>query len=87
MKLFVVLEQLCAIQLFQWDPRQSRLAICTANTRVYLWSPAGCVSVQVPMEGKAPNFCHQVCVAVDTANVAGFFSGDVQPDCFKMFPE
>lgn len=51
MKLFVVLEQLCAIQLFQWDPRQSRLAICTANTRVYLWSPAGCVSVQVPMEG------------------------------------
>ncbi|XP_048374980.1 WD repeat-containing protein WRAP73 isoform X2 [Sphaerodactylus townsendi] len=51
MKLFVVLEQLCTVQLFQWDPQQSRLAICTANSRVYLWSPAGCVSVQVPMEG------------------------------------
>ncbi|XP_033012325.1 WD repeat-containing protein WRAP73 isoform X2 [Lacerta agilis] len=51
MKLFVILEQLCPIQLFQWDPRQSRLAICTGNSRVYLWSPAGCVSVQVPVEG------------------------------------
>ncbi|XP_053256605.1 WD repeat-containing protein WRAP73 isoform X2 [Podarcis raffonei] len=51
MKLFVILEQLCPVQLFQWDPRQSRLAICTGNSRVYLWSPAGCVSVQVPVEG------------------------------------
>ncbi|KAL8198506.1 UNVERIFIED_CONTAM: WD repeat-containing protein wrap73 [Gekko kuhli] len=51
MKLFVVLEQLCAVQLFQWDPCRSRLAICTANSRVYLWSSAGCVSVQIPMEG------------------------------------
>ncbi|CAI5782771.1 repeat-containing WRAP73 [Podarcis lilfordi] len=51
MKLFVILEQLCPIQLFQWDPRQPRLAICTGNSRVYLWSPAGCVSVQVPVEG------------------------------------
>ncbi|KAM7139263.1 WD repeat-containing protein WRAP73 [Macrochelys suwanniensis] len=51
LKLFVVLEQLYAVQLFQWDPRQPRLAICTGNSKVYLWSPAGCVSVQVPMEG------------------------------------
>ncbi|KAJ7306461.1 hypothetical protein JRQ81_009815 [Phrynocephalus forsythii] len=51
MKLFVVLEHLCPVQLFQWDPRQSRLAICTGNSRAYLWSPGGCVSVQVPMEG------------------------------------
>ncbi|XP_074883230.1 WD repeat-containing protein WRAP73 isoform X3 [Buteo buteo] len=51
LKLFVVLEQLCAIQSFQWDPRQPRLAVCTGNSKVYLWSPAGCVSVQVPMEG------------------------------------
>uniref|UniRef100_A0A8D0F9F8 WD repeat containing, antisense to TP73 n=1 Tax=Strix occidentalis caurina TaxID=311401 RepID=A0A8D0F9F8_STROC len=53
LKLFVVLEQLCAVQSFQWDPRQPRLAVCTGNSKVYLWSPAGCVSVQVPMEGKA----------------------------------
>ncbi|XP_077167214.1 WD repeat-containing protein WRAP73 isoform X2 [Paroedura picta] len=51
MKLFVVLEQLCAVQQFQWDPCRSRLAVCTANSRVYLWSLAGCVSVQIPVEG------------------------------------
>ncbi|NWH71615.1 WRP73 protein, partial [Piaya cayana] len=51
LKLSVVLEQLCAIQAFQWDPRQPRLALCTGNSKVYVWSPAGCVSVQVPMEG------------------------------------
>ncbi|XP_006016278.1 WD repeat-containing protein WRAP73 isoform X1 [Alligator sinensis] len=51
LKLFVVLEQLCTVNSFQWDPRQPRLAICTGNSKVYLWSPAGCVSVQVPMEG------------------------------------
>uniref|UniRef100_A0A8D0BQ76 WD repeat containing, antisense to TP73 n=1 Tax=Salvator merianae TaxID=96440 RepID=A0A8D0BQ76_SALMN len=51
MKLFAVLEQLCAVQLFQWDPRRPRVAICTGNSRMYLWSPAGCVSVQVPSEG------------------------------------
>uniref|UniRef100_K7F8R3 WD repeat containing, antisense to TP73 n=1 Tax=Pelodiscus sinensis TaxID=13735 RepID=K7F8R3_PELSI len=51
LKLFVVLEQLYAVQFFQWDPCQPRLAICTGNSKVYLWSPAGCVSVQVPMEG------------------------------------
>ncbi|KAM7084177.1 LOW QUALITY PROTEIN: WD repeat-containing protein WRAP73 [Ciconia maguari] len=45
LKLFVVLEQLCAIQSFQWDPRQPRLAVCTGNSKVFLWSPAGCVSV------------------------------------------
>lgn len=53
LKLFVVLEQLCSVQSFQWDPRQPRLAVCTGNSKVYLWSPAGCVAVQVPLEGKA----------------------------------
>ncbi|XP_071431995.1 WD repeat-containing protein WRAP73 isoform X1 [Pithys albifrons albifrons] len=51
LKLLVVLEQLCTIQCFQWDPRRPRLALCTGNSRVYLWSPAGCVAVQVPGEG------------------------------------
>lgn len=40
------------VRSFQWDPRQPRLAICTGGSKVYLWSPAGCVSVQVPGEGK-----------------------------------
>ncbi|XP_064423832.1 WD repeat-containing protein WRAP73 isoform X2 [Latimeria chalumnae] len=51
MKLFVILEQTLAVRCFQWDPCQARLAICTGNSKVYLWSPAGCVSVQVPVEG------------------------------------
>uniref|UniRef100_A0A8D1CQN1 WD repeat containing, antisense to TP73 n=1 Tax=Sus scrofa TaxID=9823 RepID=A0A8D1CQN1_PIG len=51
LRLFVVLEQLSAVRSFRWDPRQPRLAICTGGSQVYLWSPAGCVSVQVPGEG------------------------------------
>lgn len=52
LRLFVVLEQLCPVRSFQWDPQQARLAICTGGSKVYLWSPAGCMSVQVPGEGK-----------------------------------
>ncbi|XP_032251058.1 WD repeat-containing protein WRAP73 isoform X2 [Phoca vitulina] len=51
LRLFVVLEQLSPVRAFQWDPQQPRLALCTGGSRVYLWSPAGCVSVQVPGEG------------------------------------
>nr|XP_033777660.1 WD repeat-containing protein WRAP73 isoform X5 [Geotrypetes seraphini] len=50
MKLFVVLEQVMEVRFFQWDPRQSRLAICTGSSKVYLWSPTGSVSVQVPTQ-------------------------------------
>ena len=52
LRLFVVLEQLGPVRTFQWDPQQPRLAICTGGSKVYLWSPAGCVSVQVPGEGE-----------------------------------
>ncbi|XP_032094703.1 WD repeat-containing protein WRAP73 [Thamnophis elegans] len=51
MKLCVVLEHLGPIQHFQWDPKESRLALCTGNAKIYLWSAAGCTSVQIPMEG------------------------------------
>ncbi|XP_025712915.1 WD repeat-containing protein WRAP73 isoform X2 [Callorhinus ursinus] len=51
LRLFVVLEQLSPVRSFQWDPQQPRLAICTGGSKVYLWSPAGCLSVQVPGEG------------------------------------
>ncbi|XP_058575341.1 WD repeat-containing protein WRAP73 isoform X2 [Neofelis nebulosa] len=51
LRLFAVLEQLCPVRSFQWDPQQPRLAICTGGGKVYLWAPAGCVSVQVPGEG------------------------------------
>uniref|UniRef100_A0A4W3HCS8 WD repeat containing, antisense to TP73 n=2 Tax=Callorhinchus milii TaxID=7868 RepID=A0A4W3HCS8_CALMI len=48
---FVVLEQVSAVRSFQWDPCRARLAICTGSNKVYLWSPSGCLSVQVPIEG------------------------------------
>lgn len=51
LRLLAVLEQLCTVRAFQWGPQQPRLAICTGGSKVYLWSPAGCVSVQVPGEG------------------------------------
>lgn len=51
MSLEAVLEHRSAVRCFQWDPRKPRLALCTGNTKLYLWSPAGCVSVQVPTEG------------------------------------
>ncbi|XP_004607262.1 WD repeat-containing protein WRAP73 [Sorex araneus] len=51
LRLLAVLEQLAPVRSFLWDPRQPRLAVCTGGARVYLWSPAGCVSVQVPGEG------------------------------------
>lgn len=51
MKLFAVLEQSSAVRSFVWHPVQPRLAVCTGNSRVYLWSPTGSVSVQVPVEG------------------------------------
>lgn len=57
LRLFVVLEQLSPVRFFQWDPQQPRLAICTGGGKVYLWSPAGCVSVQVPGEGER---CHVI---------------------------
>lgn len=52
LRLFAVLEQLRPVRSFHWDPQQPRLAICTGGSKVYLWSPAGCVSVQVPGEGE-----------------------------------
>ncbi|XP_048096649.1 WD repeat-containing protein WRAP73 [Alosa alosa] len=50
-----VLEQASVVRCFVWDPRRPRLAMCTANNKLYMWSPAGCVSVRVPVEG-----CFQV---------------------------
>lgn len=51
LNLLAVLQQTSAVCCFQWDPRRPRLALCTGTSKLYLWSPAGCVSVQVPTEG------------------------------------
>lgn len=50
LRLSVVLLQTNPIKEIKWDPTQPRLAVCTANNKLYLWSPAGCVSVAVPVE-------------------------------------
>ena len=50
LKLVVLLVQSCPVYDFQWDPCQSRLAVSTGSNKLYLWSPAGCVSVAVPVD-------------------------------------
>ncbi|KAK2165292.1 hypothetical protein LSH36_52g03026 [Paralvinella palmiformis] len=49
--LCVVLIQDLPIKCVGWDPCQARLALCTGSNKVYMWSPAGCLSVDVPIEG------------------------------------
>ncbi|XP_072043725.1 WD repeat-containing protein WRAP73-like [Amphiura filiformis] len=46
----VLLLQVGNIKSAQWDPHQPRLAMCTSSNKLYLWSPTGCVSVEVPAE-------------------------------------
>ncbi|EDO38446.1 predicted protein [Nematostella vectensis] len=48
--LAVLLLQAQPIRVIAWDPLQSRLAMCTNNNKLYMWSPAGCVSVVIPSE-------------------------------------
>ena len=50
LRLAVLLLQSNPVREISWDPLQSRLAICTGNGKLYLWSEAGCVSVSVPVE-------------------------------------
>ena len=50
LELAVLLLHVNPVRDFQWDPVQTRLGICTGNNRLYLWSPAGCVSVSVPVD-------------------------------------
>lgn len=45
----VLVNQLPIIDL-KWDPRQPRLAVCCNNSRLYLWSPGGCVIANVPSD-------------------------------------
>ena len=49
-KLTNVLIQTMAIRHVCWDSRQCRLALCTNNNKVYMWSPQGCISVEAPCE-------------------------------------
>ncbi|CAB4034954.1 WD repeat-containing WRAP73-like, partial [Paramuricea clavata] len=35
-----------------WDPNQERIALCIGNNKLYFWSVAGCVTVEVPTESE-----------------------------------
>ncbi|CAH1774533.1 unnamed protein product [Owenia fusiformis] len=47
----VMIIQNSPIKCVQWDPKQTRLAMCTGNNKIYMWSRAGCLSVEIPTEG------------------------------------
>lgn len=49
LSLYVVLQQTSPIKCIKWDPLSARLALCTGNDKVYLWSASGAVSVQIPV--------------------------------------
>jgi hypothetical protein len=50
-QLINILIQTHPIKCVSWDPYQVRLALCCGNNKVYMWSPQGCISVEVPCEG------------------------------------
>ncbi|XP_041377780.1 WD repeat-containing protein WRAP73-like [Gigantopelta aegis] len=51
MALSEVLVHSSPVRCAMWDPVGSCLALCTANNKLYMWSPNGCLTVQVPTEG------------------------------------
>ena len=50
LKCAAVLMQESSIRCIAWDPVQPRLALSTGNSNIYMWSPEGTLSVQVPCE-------------------------------------
>ncbi|XP_076472326.1 WD repeat-containing protein WRAP73-like [Babylonia areolata] len=50
LELCAVLIQDLAISCVSWDPQKPRLALCTGTNKLYMWSPEGCLCVDVPAE-------------------------------------
>jgi WD40 repeat protein len=48
LKLSTIITQLEPIKCVEWDPVHPRLALCTSNGRIYIWSKDGCSCVDVP---------------------------------------
>ena len=46
-KLNSVLLHCSPVQELCWDPASARLAVCTGNDKLYVWSPAGCLIVSM----------------------------------------
>ncbi|BDA42493.1 probable POC1 centriolar protein homolog A at N-terminal half [Coccomyxa sp. Obi] len=47
--LVAVLQQVCAVRTFAWNPRSAQLAIVCATSRIFLWSPAGASCMHIPL--------------------------------------
>lgn len=50
LKLHTVLVQAHPVKVLAWDPKETRLALCAGTNKIYMWSPAGCLDVEVPCE-------------------------------------
>ncbi|WAR26717.1 WRP73-like protein [Mya arenaria] len=46
-----IIIQNAPIKHVEWDPTRTRLALCTGVNKLYMWSPAGSLCVEVPVEG------------------------------------
>ena len=44
-----VLVQQWAIKAAAWHPTQQLLALCTGNSKVFMWSPKGCRTAPLPV--------------------------------------
>lgn len=53
LKLHSVISLMQPVRNLQWDPVNARLALCSAENRVHMWSTAGISWVDIPV-GKSP---------------------------------
>ena len=49
-ELMAVLLQIAKVKDLKWDPKQSRLLVCTGSSIVFLWSPEGASCIHVPLQ-------------------------------------
>lgn len=49
-ELMAVLLQIAKVKDLTWDPKQSRLLVCTGSDIVFLWSPEGASCIHIPLQ-------------------------------------
>lgn len=49
MKLHSVVQLIQPVRSFRWDPITSRLALCSGESRVHLWTPEGVSWIDIPV--------------------------------------
>ncbi|XP_014774667.1 WD repeat-containing protein WRAP73 [Octopus bimaculoides] len=45
-----ILVHLSPIKHVRWDPTSVRLALSTGNKQLYMWTPSGCLSAEIPID-------------------------------------